>query len=180
MKYFVLMLSVLCFIAMTSTDGPEKYHKKAKEIAQKAFVELSSNLKKQMQEKGPIGAIEFCNVHAISLTQKLAESAGVQLQRVSLKNRNPINEAQGQAKETLEKWAQLDISELKPMSFDSKKAVEVYLPIVTRELCLKCHGENISVDLQREIKKRYPLDKAKGYQSGQLRGAWKIVFPKVN
>ena len=49
------------------------------------------------------------------------------------------------------------------------KAIRVSAP------CLTCHGSEIEQDIQDELKKLYPEDKATGYQAGDLRGALSVT-----
>ena len=41
-----------------------------------------------------------------------------------------------------------------------------------KEVCLNCHGSNISSDLKKEIQKLYPDDKAINYKLNDIRGAF--------
>jgi hypothetical protein len=55
-----------------------------------------------------------------------------------------------------------------------------YSPIVIQNhMCLLCHGEpgkSMEQENHNFIKTKYPDDLATGYQLGDLRGAWKVVF----
>lgn len=42
-------------------------------------------------------------------------------------------------------------------------------------LCLKCHGANLSADVQQTINRLYPIDKATGYKQGDIRGAFTLL-----
>ena len=57
-------------------------------------------------------------------------------------------------------------------------SVNFYYPIITNEMCLKCHGtpdiiEPSSLKLLQDI---YPTDKAIGYSENEIRGVWSIRF----
>jgi hypothetical protein len=47
--------------------------------------------------------------------------------------------------------------------------------IPTGALCLQCHGENISPEVQAELARLYPEDKATGYSAGDIRGAFVVT-----
>ena len=51
-----------------------------------------------------------------------------------------------------------------------KSVTRVYKPLYTMGVCLKCHGENISKDIKKELVKNYPNDKAINFKLGSLRG----------
>ena len=56
-----------------------------------------------------------------------------------------------------------------------------YYPIVTKAMCLQCHGKkdiNISSTTYATIRKLYPSDKAIGYGENELRGLWAIEMVK--
>lgn len=142
---------------------------------------LGGELKKHMSESGPIGALDFCSNNALALTHEVSVSTGTKIKRVSLNNRNPINQPTVEEKTVLEKWGQMATKNGRVPPFEviqlsnGKKA---YLkPIVIQnEACLKCHG-NVSGDVETAIKRLYPEDKATGYKMGDLRGAISITLP---
>lgn len=49
--------------------------------------------------------------------------------------------------------------------------------IPTADLCLACHGESINPDLAAAIDKAYPDDKARGFKTGDIRGAFTLSKP---
>ena len=42
------------------------------------------------------------------------------------------------------------------------------------EVCLICHGKNISPEVQNALMEFYPKDAAQGYQLGEVRGAFSL------
>ena len=48
--------------------------------------------------------------------------------------------------------------------------------IPTHAMCLVCHGQTISTDVQNLLAEKYPQDKAVGYQEGQIRGAFSLQY----
>ena len=102
-KKLVLLLSFALFLVQCKEFGnkgiiPENTteHKTLSKEVYKAIAEqtkknLVENLTKQISENGAINALQFCNVNAIPLTQKLETEKGVTIKRVSDKNRNPEN-----------------------------------------------------------------------------------------
>ena len=58
------------------------------------------------------------------------------------------------------------------------KVARVLEPIPVLEQCIRCHGdeEEIPADVRTALEQRYPNDKARGYEVGDLRGAvWSEV-----
>ena len=55
-----------------------------------------------------------------------------------------------------------------------KPAYRYILPEYYKESCLGCHGENIKPELLQLLDKHYPLDQARGFREGDLRGAFTL------
>ena len=49
--------------------------------------------------------------------------------------------------------------------------------IPTADLCLACHGESINPDIAAAIDEAYPEDQARGFKSGDIRGAFSLSKP---
>ena len=49
--------------------------------------------------------------------------------------------------------------------------------IPTAALCLNCHGETLSPEVDAKLKELYPNDQARGYKEGDLRGAFTLAKP---
>ncbi|MCO5260086.1 MAG: DUF3365 domain-containing protein [Crocinitomicaceae bacterium] len=160
---------------------------KGDSIATLAQGVLMQNVSSAIQQHGVIGAIEFCNLNAIPLTDSISQLTLSTVQRLSDKNRNPNNEINT----TIDQKAW---SELKMLLSDSTIAdkhfllqennqVFYYKPIqIGMPTCLKCHGAkgtDISDDALSIIQTNYPNDKATDYQLGQLRGMWKIKIKEI-
>jgi hypothetical protein len=47
--------------------------------------------------------------------------------------------------------------------------------IPTAELCVACHGAEIPPDVAAKLEELYPQDKARGFQPGDIRGAFTIT-----
>ncbi|NEN25066.1 DUF3365 domain-containing protein [Cryomorpha ignava] len=159
----------------------DQYTKAGKQYADSAQKMLGMNLKMALAEGGAIGALNFCSIRAISITDSAAKMMNVDLQRVSDKPRNPMNTA--------------DIEELKMIGamknmHDSGKSIDPimvrkgngaigYYPIIIQPFCLQCHGipgREINPETAAVIAQLYPVDKAIGYEDGDLRGMWKVTM----
>jgi hypothetical protein len=158
-------------------------------IATETFSLLSSNLQSAIQSGGITNALPFCSLAASPLTAGMAEKHGVTLRRITHKARNPAGKAVGVELAVLTSFetALASGSPTNPppplVTNLIPDQVTFFAPIViNNELCLRCHGEpgrDVSADALAVIRHLYPQDEATGFRLGQLRGAWRIDFPRA-
>ena len=144
---------------------------------------LGKNLMKAIQEKGPDGAVEFCNLKAIKLTDSISVMNNAQIKRVSDKPRNLGNKANKEELGYIASFKEQLASgmEVEPVVIPGTEEVTVYYPITTNTMCLQCHGkptEQINPTTLAALRKLYPEDKAVGYDVNEVRGIWSVVFDK--
>lgn len=168
--------------ADTVGEEQSSFYAKADSISMLAQQELLKKVSAAIQQSGPAYAVDFCSTHALPITDSIARANGIQLQRLSDRNRNPQNKLE----ELLDKQAWDSLQGLlsagtKNASLQWKDAAQhpvFYKPIVLgMPTCLKCHGnplEDIDAPTMDVIRTRYPNDLATGYRLGMLRGIWKI------
>ncbi len=173
------------------TTGCIGHTKEKKEADAKAFEEkglnivndtkshLVTNLMKAMTAYGTAGAVEFCNVHARTLTDSIANVRDASIKRVSDRPRNPAN----QANEA--ELAYINILKVKAEKQETLQPtiqfvegkMTGYYPILTAKMCLQCHG-TVGTDILPETAEKlhslYPEDKATGYGENQLRGLFVV------
>lgn len=159
----------------------DQYSKLGKQYADSAQKMLGMNLKKALGEGGAIGALNFCSISAIPITDSAAKIMDVKLQRVSDKPRNPMNTADidelsiiGEMKSAHERG-----DAIKAKMIQNGDLVTGYYPIVMQSFCLQCHGmpeKEINPETAAVIAQLYPVDKATGYKEGDLRGMWKVTM----
>ena len=180
---FFALLSACMNSSGTLSDADKiSYLVKGDSIATYMQQMLLKNLTHAIEENGTIGALEFCNENAIPLTEEGSKTHGVEIHRLTDKNRNPNNVLSTES----DKNAWSEISRLmgdkdtSPKHWVGKEGDAVYyykaIPL-GMPTCLSCHGNknsDIEVETLREIAMRYPDDKATGYEMGQLRGVWKV------
>ncbi len=143
--------------------------------------ELGRNLKRAIQEKGTIGAIEFCNTEASKLTDSISVMRNAIVERVSDKPRNPANQANAEELRSLASFKQMISSkrDIEPVVQIEDDRVRVYYPIMTNALCLQCHGNpdtQVRPETLSALKNLYPKDKAVGYDLDEIRGLWSVDF----
>lgn len=139
---------------------------------------LGKNMQMHMKHGGPMEALDFCSQEAYNLTEKVNTElpAGVNVRRISLQTRNPMNAPSQDEEKVLQHLAQLQKeNKALPANIVEKvgeKTYKFYKPLViTKPVCLKCHGDIEDKKLKTEILNRYPEDKAMNYKMGDLRGA---------
>ncbi|MEZ4968476.1 MAG: DUF3365 domain-containing protein [Flavobacteriaceae bacterium] len=144
---------------------------------------LGKNLMKAIQEKGTDGAVAFCNLRAIALTDSISVMNNAQIKRVSDKPRNPINEANKEELGYIATFKEQLVSgiEADPIVVPGIEEIRVYYPITTNTMCLQCHGkpnEQVKPTTMATLRKLYPEDKAVGYSVNEVRGIWSVIFDK--
>lgn len=196
-KWPYALVIMLLFAGLTACQSPrtggadtqdfphkERYRAAGEKLAAQAQASLMQQVKKALQEGGPVHAIDYCHVAADSLMAAAGRRAGAQVTRIARRNRNPANGLDTKA----EKEAFATLEELAPR-YDTSlvragaERVTFFKPIpLALNTCLKCHGtpqEEVALETLAAIAERYPEDKALNFKLGELRGAWKISFPKV-
>lgn len=168
--------SFLCAAALNDDQRIAKGASSSSALLQK----LGGEVKKNMEASGAVKTLEFCSMNALPMTDQVSKESGTKIQRLSLKNRNPLNAVVGEEKELLEKWEKMVKSgeSLPPHTLKqlSETRSVYYKPIlINNEACLKCHGDIAPESaLGKALKTTYPEDKAVGYKMGDLRGMVKV------
>lgn len=153
-------------------------------IAGQAFALLSTNLARAIATGGITNALPYCSERAYPLTALVAASNQVTLQRLTHKPRNSTNRVSDVELEVLRGF-QLSLGRGEPptpvVRALGTNLVSFYSPIViTNPLCLQCHGSerDIQPPVAALIRQLYPHDEATGFKLGDLRGAWRVDFPR--
>ena len=137
-----------------------------------------------MQSGGVSVALTVCSDTAQMLTADFASLKGINVKRVSFKNRNENDypdpfELQGLKyfEEMNEKGILKDGSEyVKIVTENNGEFIRYLKPIFVSDVCLNCHGDSnlFSPEVKALLHKNYPNDKAIDYKIGELRGAVSI------
>lgn len=157
----------------------------AKKITNAFATELKATLMTAVAKGGLSAGVEVCQEQAPEIAKKYS-SHGWQISRTSLKTRNSQNTPNIDEIAILKDFAKrlaggepaktVSYSNLNPKSGE----YQFMKAIPTGQLCLACHGENITNDLKAKIKAHYPKDTATGFKLGELRGAFKVYFQSSN
>lgn len=138
---------------------------------------LVTTVTEAMQRGGPAEAVTTCQLVAPSIAAAHS-TAGWRVGRTALRWRNAANAPDAWERQTLEAFAQR-VTAGEPMETLVASAVvdgefRLMKAIGTAPLCLNCHGEALSPGVARIIDEHYPDDQARGFQTGDLRGAFTL------
>tara|TARA_B110000116_G_scaffold255873_1_gene254582 strand:- start:23 stop:592 length:570 start_codon:yes stop_codon:yes gene_type:complete len=184
-----IITALFIFSNLSYADDRLIYEKEAKAAIKELAISLKKSLKTVLKGSGPIAAVEYCNIAALDITDRVSLDKGITLKRTSLKVRNIANVASSWEKNILNKFEKRKVLGESIGTIDYQ---EVYLDnnnkpffrymkaMPTGEVCLTCHGSNIKKPLQIIINELYPEDKAYGFKIGDIRGAFAIQIPLDN
>ncbi|MGF1644855.1 MAG: DUF3365 domain-containing protein [Thiotrichales bacterium] len=155
----------------------------SKESIQTLAQGLVAELEAASEKGGPLNALDVCNTKAAEIANKVSAEKGMKLSRVSAKNRNVKNAAEGWTKTVLTAFEtryaagegadKLEHHEV--VEVNGKREFRFMKAIPVRSACLGCHGTEIKPEVQAKINELYPNDKATSYKTGDLRGAFVVV-----
>lgn len=148
---------------------------------------LKAKLVQAMQTGGPLKAIDVCNTQAPKISAAVSLEKGVEVSRVSLKNRSPENAANDWQAGVLDAFETRRLAGETPDSLnwnetvmsENGKEFRFMKAIPTGGICLQCHGQAIAAPVAEKLAELYPEDKATGYSEGDLRGAF-VVIRKID
>lgn len=159
------------------------YEEMGLQLAMKTKGVLGKNLLSAINSKGIEHAVDFCSTRALVLTDSMSIALDAKIKRVSDKNRNIANATDSVQHAYIQycKEELLKGNKPNPQRIDLSESVVCLYPIITEDMCLKCHG-NADTDINPEtlkiINKLYPQDQARGYKSQEIRGAWVVEMKK--
>ena len=164
----------------------EQRREGAREVTQRLFKELSSELKAAMKEDGPKAAIRVCRDRAPAIKSRLSRETGWKITRVGTRVRNPLLGMPDEREAEVLARFQRQLDEGVAMKNLEYAGVEKaggtryfrYMrPIEVKGQCLGCHGpkDQQPAAIREQLQKEYPNDRAVGYQAGDLRGAFSVI-----
>jgi hypothetical protein len=183
------VLSIFLFLCIGCGEKPapeltEQIKNGLRTDAKQFMESLKSVLVKEMQTNGIVAAVSVCSDTAQLLTNNYGVNKGIFIKRVSAKYRNINNKPDLFEAKALKYFEELksngkltETTEyFEVIEEDGVRNVRYMKPIILQAPCLGCHGsiENIGPDVKAILNKKYPEDKATGYQMDDLRGAVSI------
>ena len=143
---------------------------------------MQNALVSAMSEGGSASAITACSEDAPGIASDLARLSGARVGRTSLLYRNPGNAPEPWQSIVLRKF-EADAEQGEPVAnleyFEilGDGGVRYMKAIPTGGVCLACHGTGLSPDIDAVLSEAYPHDLARGYELGDIRGAFSITWP---
>ena len=182
-RYILLLTTLLSTTLILAIDANTTASKEmtVKQEGVKYIKLLGETLKNELQthmkaDKTGLSAMGFCTAKADEITKEINKKlpAYASVRRTALKTRNENNLPDALDIKVMKDY-EASIAANTFMPTDIKVVQEgtttrVYKSLVTQSVCLKCHGSNISKEIQGEITANYPKDEAVGFKEGSLRG----------
>lgn len=152
----------------------------------KAYAEnLKKELKSALESEGAAQAIEVCHLKAPDIATEMSQQSGWTVRRTSLKVRiledapdkweYKILKDFEQREEAGEDPGKMEYAEVTEK--EGKRYFRYMKAIPTRQICLKCHGEEIRPEVKKQLDSLYPYDQAVGFSVGDIRGAFSLAKP---
>ncbi|MGB6138177.1 MAG: DUF3365 domain-containing protein [Shewanella sp.] len=190
----LMTLSTVTLLASLSLTANAESFSEQQQLEQQAnqkIAEFSQALKGQLQAAIKQGGLPA----GVSVCQSVAPSIAAQnstdgwaLKRTSLRVRNSNNSPDA--------WELAQLNQFEKIKTASQQQTPIvaseldvkgdtttfrYMKAIpTQELCLGCHGSNITPELTTLIKQAYPDDKAINFELGDIRGAFSLQKIIVN
>ncbi|GHF11598.1 hypothetical protein GCM10017044_01740 [Kordiimonas sediminis] len=180
MKSIILIAAIILTpAAFASEENQTALTNEARELAMNFGKTLKAQLLTAFDEGGIMAAVSVCNAQAPQIAQDFKKSTGWTVGRTSLKPRNTANAPSQWQVEMLQMFEQqkLDGMPLKELEWSETAGgtFRYMKAIPTGALCTACHGTDIEPELQTHITSMYPDDKATGFQTGDIRGAFVLT-----
>ncbi len=175
----VLVLPLLSVFQTAQAVDQAEMKKQAISIVKQFGGTLKPELKQAMQASGPAHAISVCAEKAPAIAKDLSAESGWLVKRVSLKARNnqtaiadawetKVLQQFDQRQSNGESAAKMAFAEVVDGKYRFMKAQGV------EQVCLNCHATKLNPEVEAVLEEKYPLDKARGYTLGQIRGAFSL------
>lgn len=170
------LLALLASCQQETAEPPAELEAEARAVSGQFVGTLLPTLQAAMQTGGPVRGIEVCSVAAPQIAADLSRESGWDVSRVSLKARNQTTAIPDDWEaEVLRDFDQRQLAGEPPAQINHAAVVDGELRYMQAqpagELCLTCHGTEISGEVRAALNEHYPQDTATGYMAGQIRGA---------
>ena len=146
---------------------------------------LQEQLMSSMAAGGPIAAIEVCKIAAPEIAAMASDAHGWSIRRTSLKLRNPANAPDPWELAMLRGFEARRAAGEDPVTLDhaefvigdGRRTFRYMKAIGTQPVCTVCHGTSIAPEVAAALDALYPDDRARGFEVGDIRGAFSITQP---
>lgn len=189
MRRQILILSAAVFLAVGSVQAEQAANpnaEEAKALIKEFATTLQGELQAAMKAGGPTKAIGVCKDRAPAIAATLSARSGWEVGRTSLKVRNQamnlpddwetgVLEAFEERKAAGEPVDTMAFAEV--VEVEGGKQFRFMKAIPTGEVCLACHGSQITPEVAANLDAQYPGDQARGFSLGDIRGAFSLSKP---
>lgn len=176
----VVMLATM--LGAASAADEDRLVQDSRAAAKELGERLKSKLVAALGEGGPVQAVQVCSEIAPALAADLSAAKGLEVGRTSLRYRNPDNAPDAWERAVMERFQARKAAGEDPKALEYHEIVEQdgqrvfrYMKAIpTAEVCTTCHGETIAAPIAAKIDEIYPQDQARGFEPGDLRGAFTV------
>lgn len=155
----------------------------ARMVIQEFAGKLGEHMQQGLKDGGFENAIGVCNEKAPEVAAAVSSNSAWQVGRTSLKYRNPDNAPDQWESMVLNKFEELNkagqpigqMDYLEVVEQDGQKQVRYMKAIGLKPGCLNCHAAEIDPKVEARLNELYPDDKARGYEVGDVRGAFTMT-----
>ena len=182
----VFSVSLLSGAAMAEQNSAMMNAYQARMLIQDFTQRLQGELKGAMKDGGPVAAVAICKDKAPGIADSLSQQSGWQIGRTSLKPRNVERNSpdlwEQRVLRQFEDRARIGenpntITYAEVVQEKGGRSYRFMKAIPTSEVCLACHGKKINPEIAAALDASYPQDQARGYEAGDLRGAFSLKKP---
>ncbi|MFB1486281.1 MULTISPECIES: DUF3365 domain-containing protein [unclassified Thiocapsa] len=186
-----LLMSFPLILASTASLAQEGVQDadlaEANALVERFATTLQKELKAAMTEGGPQNAVKVCRERAPAIAAAISEESGWTVGRTSLKLRNAELNAPDEWERAVlvqfderkvagEDVATMTVAEV--VESDEGRRLRFMKAIPTVQLCLSCHGKIVNANVNAALADAYPEDQARGYEVGDVRGAFTLSRPR--
>ncbi len=178
----LILLAILAIAASAPVSADDPRLEESRSLVQSFAARLKGELKKGLEQGGPVAAVNICKDVAPQIASELSRRSGARVMRTSLRYRNPGNAPEDWQVSVLEDFESRAAALENPAPLEyfvtGKDGRVRYMSAIRIDgVCLACHGETLAPPLQERLDAEYPHDRATGYRSGDIRGAFSVSWP---
>lgn len=141
---------------------------------------LTSHLQRELDAKGPAGALEACHLDVTWAAYRVARDEGLAAGRTASRLRNPTNAPRPWARRIVQQHENSAARGLDGFVVDLGDRIGLLRPIEELPICAACHGpeQRLSPAIRPTLAQCYPADCAIGFKDGDIRGWFWVEVPK--
>ena len=180
MRVLLAVALTACLFVSVRAAEEDPLQAQSRELVQKFAAQLQQALQGAMAEGGPVAAIAVCRDEAPKIASRMSRAHGASVGRTSLRVRNALNTPTAWQREVLQAFQANHTPGAPPQEYFARNAngARYMSSIELKGLCVTCHGQQLGGKIRDQLAADYPHDQAVGYRTGELRGAFSVVWPE--